>query len=86
MQEENMGVPSERIKLGEMAATELSRPRESGELPIRMMCQYGHHAKRNLIMITGSIRVPFYVCESCQVIYRYQELKLIPGDEGLPDE
>ena len=61
----------------------------SDQLPAMMQCPQGHHAYRELYKLTSKTSnynefIPFYVCTDCTVIYRYQELILVPGDEGAP--
>jgi len=54
-------------------------------LPFHMLCKAGHTAERQLIDVEGELLIPYYLCIPCQIVYRYQECTLPPGDEGLPD-
>lgn len=69
--------PTEHVLL------ELGKPPTSDNLPGRMWCPAKHYAFRSIYQL-HDIRIPFYVCESCLVVYRYQECTLPPGDEGHP--
>ena len=65
----------ERLKLSEQTNLSLSKPNENS-LPTHMICRYNHKAYYNYVSVNDRI-IPFYICESCEVVYRYQELQPI---------
>lgn len=79
------GVPFDGINLSDDAWAKISQPKPSDQLPFRMACKAGHLAERQLIGVSEDLVIPYYLCLPCQVVYRYQECTLPPGDEGLPD-
>ena len=82
-----MGVLGDDINPTDHVLMGLSRGPSSEELPIIMQCPNGHIANKGLISTggwTASQPIPYYVCYECTVVYRYQECKLVPGDEGTP--
>lgn len=60
------------------------RSKDSDQLPAMMQCPQGHVTHRELHVLSSGTKIPYYVCDSCLVVFRYQELKLVPGDEGMP--
>lgn len=69
--------PSEHILL------KLTQPPTSDELPGRMWCPSKHDTFKIYFSMKQE-KIPFYVCELCMTVYRYQECTLAPGDEGHP--
>lgn len=63
--------------------TRLSPPADPGEMPAVMLCPAGHEAFRG-IWGDSNARIPFWACPTCTVVYRFQECRLVPGDEGRP--
>lgn len=71
--------------------TRLSRPQEPTELPGLLQCPAGHQVTRFICEMERAIegallvsRIPYWACPECLVVYRYQECRLLPGDEGHP--
>lgn len=74
--------------------TRLSPPADPEEMPAVMQCPSGHKAHRFIIdtglvlAVAGhqgpEIRIPCWACPDCTVVYRFQECRLLPGDEGRP--
>jgi len=62
----------------------LSRPPVPEEMPMELLCPAGHRATREVLTGSNGIRIPFWVCVLCTVVYRYQECRLPPGEEGRP--
>lgn len=48
--------------------------RARGEIPDRMVCPQGHPAEKYIIKKRPTdTPIPCYVCQPCQVVYRYHE-------------
>lgn len=63
----------------------LSRPPSLEDMPATLLCPSDHRAQLVIIEVTaevGAMRVPVYGCIPCGVAYRYQECRLVPGEEG----
>ena len=75
----------ERVKITDHAVAAMTRGVKSEDLPLKLLCPHGHITERHLFTFPKGPKIPYYTCEPCTVIYRFQECKLIPGDEGLPE-
>lgn len=64
---------SDKVKLSEHSNLILATP-ISVVLPTTMLCKYNHKVNGYTIFATNGHTIPFYLCELCEVVYRYQEL------------
>jgi hypothetical protein len=79
-----MGALGDNIDPIDEVLLSLSQSPTSEGLPMRMLCPAGHDVTRDLYR-KMSVVIPFYPCEPCTIVYRFQECKLKPGDEGHSD-
>jgi len=60
-------------------------PPSSGELPYTILDPAGHRVNRHLFDFGDGCVAPYYVCFLCANVWRYQECRLPPGEEGIPE-
>ena len=53
-------------------------------LPKRMQCNQGHVVEKEIFKFNNGVEIPYWPCEHCQILLRWKEVKLIPGEEGIP--
>lgn len=76
-----MTIPSASISIQESAHGRLGPSAPPDTLPPIMTCPHGHTAQRHVI-VDGALTVPFYLCTSCQIVYRFQECRLLTDVVG----
>jgi len=67
-----MGVPGTTVKVQDVAFGAIGERRSHENLPAVMVCKHGHSVTKNTVS-TGSLTIPFYLCGSCEVVFRYHE-------------
>jgi hypothetical protein len=91
-----MAAPGDKINPLDHILSEMSKPPAADEMPAEMLCPSGHPTARYIIKVDlsmttrttgvteplGNLEIPVWVCPFCVVAYRYQECRLIPGQEG----
>ena len=79
---------SDKVNPEDRTWMSLSQPPPIEEMPGALLCPAGHRAYGQVVELAdpehGTVRAPVYGCVPCQVVYRYQECRLPPGEEGLP--
>lgn len=81
-QKEDMMDLSDSITPIEQVLMKLTVGPQPQDLPMFMQDKHGHEVRKHLVTLKMHRVVPIYMCEECQVGYRFQECALIPGDEG----
>ncbi len=79
-----MGVPSDDATPIEHLLMQLTSAITAEDLPSRMLCPSKHETHKAYTSVNSEEKIPFYICEPCKIVYRYQECTLPPGDEGHP--
>jgi hypothetical protein len=88
-----MGSPSDKIDPTDHLLSRMSAPQAARDLPAEMLCPSDHRAKRQIFVISLSLtsdtaveptelEIPIWICQACMVGYRFQECRLVPGEEG----
>ena len=62
----------------------LSQPMDPAEMPAVLLCPSGHEAYRAIWDAMIGVKIPYWACPTCTVVFRYQECRLVPGEEGHP--
>ena len=76
---------NDNTKLTDRAIAAMTRGVKSQDLPLHMLCPAKHQVERHLFTFSTGPTIPYYPCKPCEVVYRYHECTLIPGDEGFPE-
>jgi len=96
--EDNMGTaqfPGDEMRPTDWVNMQMREGLTYETLPRIMQCPNGHISNKYVFDIPRDwehegaldmniVKVPVYWCGGCMALFRYQECRLAPGDEGTP--